>query len=155
MGLSQPEPESGHPVRTVSLVEGLHCCLTSFGLRQFDGLIPDPEFRITSDGEVWNPVTPELLGWMLARIEIGLRSPTAGTSADLSQAIALFHEARDLSGLEPGRVPSAAWVPPGCGRKFPDISDPVTGIHSRYQVWRIEGLKNWCGKVAHSEMATA
>jgi len=116
--------------------------LQSMQIACFDNLFEARAgFRVDAEGEVWNPVTPELLGWMLARIEIGLRSPTAGTSADLSQAIALFHEARDLSGLEPGRVPSAAWVPPGCGRKFPDISDPVTGIHSRYQVWRIEGLK--------------
>lgn len=142
------------PAFQISTENSVFVSIQSMQIAHFDNLFNlQAGFRVSSDGEVWHLVTPELLGWMLARIEIGLRAPAA--SEDLGAAIVLFHRARDASGFAPGPVPSSAWVPPGYGLRFPDLSDPVTGLYSRYQVSRIEGLRNWCGKNAHGEQATA
>lgn len=94
----------------------LFASFESMSLRQFDDAIePSPGYRLHA-GEMWLAVTPELLGWMSARIEVGLRPSIA--SEDLGQAIDLFHRARDASGLEPVVVRSN-WSPPGIGIKVP------------------------------------
>lgn len=93
-----------------------HVCFDGLAVMELDDSIePSPGYRLHA-GEMWLAVTSELLGWMSARIEVGLR-PSVVTE-DLGQAIDLFHRARDASGLEPVAV-SPNWSPPGIGIKAP------------------------------------
>lgn len=93
-----------------------HVCFDGLAVMELDDAIePSPGYRLHA-GEMWLSVTPELLGWMSARIEVGLRPSVV--SPDLGQAIDLFHRARDLSGLEPVAV-SPNWSPPGIEIKAP------------------------------------
>lgn len=93
-----------------------HICFDRLAVKEFDDVIePSPGYRLF-EGQIWLAVTPELLGWMSARIEQGLRSSVV--TDDLGQAIDLFHRARDASGLEPVAV-RGSWMPPGIELKAP------------------------------------
>lgn len=101
--------------------------LQAFRLAYFDDrIVPSPGYRL-HDGQIWLEVTPQLLGWMAARIELGLRAPCV--SEDLAAAIDLFHQARDASGLDPISVPPT-FVPPGVG-----LDSPADWESQRRNAW--------------------